>query len=145
MKYPLAAAALLLASLSSSCASTQTIRYAKGSVTSSMVSYEYVAPPVLTNVAGHFYHVDVTGMGSPVRVDLTELRRQGMTSTSDAGASLTVVIQVKDVLPSEAGGMGLGGKYYPALITRVPYTVSIRNSRGTQLRGHSGVHENVPA
>ena len=129
----------LAAPLCLSCASQSSVGYGDGVVTTSPVAYSFAAPPVLTQMKGTTYRVDVDGKAAAGRI--ASFDRSGMRVTSQR-PTVQVSVRIGKVSQGKPGAMKLGKGYVPAFTVKVPYEVTI--SRGArQLSAQRGNYENM--
>ena len=140
MRTSLSLVILTLASFFASCASTQSVGYSDGWVTSSTVSYRFTGPPLLEAGSAQTYNVAVEGTSTNPQVDVATFEKSGMRHIADAEqANVAVTIVVGKVGQGEAGAMKLGDRWYPTFEIKVPFQVQMRHWSGSSLGGRSGV------
>lgn len=120
------------------CASTTWNGYPEGTVKYSQVRYQYTAKPVLSEPDGKTYRV-VSDASIGALTSVPNLEQRGM-RPSDGQAD--VVFEVKGgPVTHEPGSFGLGGKYQPALISRMPITIRVKDSGGRLILERKNQHE----
>lgn len=120
------------------CASTTYNGYAEGTVKYSQVKYEYTAQPVLADPAGKTYQL-VTDPSLSGLSAVAGLEKRGV-KRADGGADVVITVRGGKIT-HEPGSMGLGGKYKPALISRMPLTITVKDGKGSTIVERKAQHE----
>jgi hypothetical protein len=124
------------------CASVSMVGYGDGWVKTSMVSYRFVAPPVLQSSAGSSYNVKVSGMKTEQPLALRDLNSNGMQRVDDKNADLQVKIEMGKARQGKATAGKIGSKWYPGFEISVPYDISMEWQRAS-VGQRSNTYSNV--
>ena len=133
-------AGLLAACVTAGCVSTTINGYMGGSVKYSQISYNYTAKPVLSGSAGKTYMLETDE--TPIQIaSVPALEKLGVTRT-DGDADIQIIIK-SGKISHEAGGAGMGGSYQPALISKMPVQITVKDKGGNVVLDRSFQHENI--
>lgn len=121
------------------CASTTWNSYPGGTIKSSVVSYNYTALPVLKEGA-RTYKIEADTALAAIR-SVGALDAKGVTR-SEGPANVVFSIQA-GAATHEPGGFGLGSKFKPALISRLPVAIKVLDGSGNLVLERTVQHEEV--
>ncbi len=129
--------AFALAALTA-CGTTKWRSYPDGGIKFSEVKYNYTAQPVLSDPAGKTYQLSTNDALGGVTA-LPALEKKGL-KRAESGADVVVRLRGEKV-GHEPGSFGLGGKYKPALLSRMPMTITVLDRGGAMILERKVLHE----
>jgi hypothetical protein len=128
---------VLAALLTTGCVSTKSVGYADGVVTTSPVTLQCTARPVLQQGQGATYRVT----GDTGATSIPTLDKRGMHAASGP-ADVEIRVTLGAVKQGEAGAMKQGTGWLPAFTVTVPYSIVLQHN-GEQVGARDGTYENM--